>query len=247
MTSAKSLVMIPTYNERNNIQPLIEDVLEALGKGNVLVVDDGSPDGTADLVEETFAVGERVFLIERDGKQGLGSAYRRAMRWGLNRDYQYFFSMDADFSHPPSRLPDLKAELDHVDCVVGSRYVDGGGVKNWGWFRRALSATANSVARTLIGLEVCDCTSGFRGYRREILERVNIDRVASEGYVFLVEMVTRVIWNGGRVKEIPFEFIDRRVGQSKINRAEIILGFLRVLVLMLEGRFNIQFKINNQT
>lgn len=233
---ADSLVMVPTYNERDNIGRLIEEIRDHLSDADVLVIDDGSPDGTAKHVRRKFDTGDRVHLIERDGKMGLGSAYRRGMRWGLERGYDYFFTMDADFSHPPERLPAIREALDEVDCVVGSRYVEGGGIENWGWFRKALSGSANATARTLIGLEVNDCTSGFRGYRREILRRVDIDRVESEGYVFLVEMVTRVLWNGGEVREIPFQFVDRRVGQSKINRGEIIRGFFRVLQLMVEKR-----------
>lgn len=228
--------MVPTYNERENIGRLTAQILEALPGTDVLVIDDGSPDKTAKFVRDTFGSDDRVHLIEREGKLGLGSAYREGMRWGLGRDYDLFFSMDADFSHPPDRLPALKETLVEVDCVVGSRYVDGGGIENWGLFRRGLSASANAVARTLVGLPVNDCTSGFRGYKREILERVDIDRVKSEGYVFLVEMVTRVLWNGGDVREVPFQFVDRRVGQSKINRSEIFWGFLRVLQLMVEKR-----------
>jgi dolichol-phosphate mannosyltransferase len=228
------LIMIPTYNERDNIVRLVEAIRGDMPEAHVLVIDDGSPDGTADYLRSSFDLGSEVHLIEREGKQGLGSAYRQGMRWGLDRGYERFFSMDADFSHPPERLPAIRSALDDVDCVVGSRYVEGGGIQNWGWFRRSLSASANVVARSMIGLSVNDCTSGFRGYRREILERVNIDRVKSEGYVFLVEMVTRVKWNGGTVEEIPFQFVDRRVGQSKINRGEIIRGFFRVLKLMFE-------------
>jgi len=236
MFKMSALVLIPTYNERNNITRLIEEIFDEFPEGDVLVIDDGSPDRTANLVRERFGERRDVFLLERSGKNGLGSAYRHGLRWGMDREYRYFLTMDADFSHPPDRLSRIREALSEVDCVVGSRYISGGGIENWGWYRRLLSQSANFVARHCIGLPVRDCTSGFRGYRRNIINRVSLDRVQSEGYVFLVEMVTRVLWNGGTIREIPFTFVDRRVGQSKISRSEIFYGFLRVLQLMLESR-----------
>lgn len=232
----EKLLLIPTYNERENIIRLLISIREEFRESDVLIIDDGSPDGTARAVRRDFEGDPSIYLLERESKQGLGSAYREGLRWGLARSYQCFFTMDADFSHPPSRLKELNQRLveDDTDCVIGSRYVPGGGIENWGWFRRALSISANRVARLLIGLPVYDCTSGFRGYRRRIIEKINLDRVQSEGYVFLVEMVARVLWNGGRVEEVPFTFVDRRVGKSKINRSEIIHGFFRVLQLSLE-------------
>lgn len=235
----KSLVLIPTYNERDNIVPLIEQIREVFSSAQILVIDDASPDRTAERVREYSSSDRSVKLYFRDGKYGLGSAYREGFYWGLARDFDRFFTMDADFSHPPSRLPvlDRRLEKNNNDCVVGSRYTKGGKIHNWGPLRRGLSLTANSFARRLVGLSVRDCTSGFRGYRRQILETIELRSMCSEGYVFLVELVARVLWHGGTVEEIPFTFVDRRVGNSKIDRSEIFRGLLRVIQLAFEGRF----------
>jgi len=204
----------------------------------ILVIDDASPDRTAEVVREYSASDDSVELYMRDAKYGLGSAYREGFYWGLIRGFERFFTMDADFSHPPSLLPvlDHQLEKNDNDCVIGSRYTTAGQIENWGPLRRGLSASANWFARSLIGLPVHDCTSGFRVYRRRILEKIEPAGVHSEGYVFLVEMLTRVLWQGGTVEEIPFTFVDRRVGDSKINRTEILRGFFRVIQLALENR-----------
>ena len=214
----EKLVIIPTYNERENIAEMLGRLL-ALPHGlEVLIVDDRSPDGTAEVVREWKARDPRVHLIERAGKLGLGSAYRDGFRYALDHGAEYIFEMDADFSHDPDSLGDFLRELGHADLVLGSRYLHGVTVVNWPLSRLILSYTANLYTRIVTGLPVADATGGFKCFRRKALEAIRLDRVKSDGYSFQIEMSFKCWKKGFRIKEIPITFVDRRAGVSKMNR-----------------------------
>jgi dolichol-phosphate mannosyltransferase len=232
MTGARrrALVILPTYNEKDNVLPLFEEILAVSGSLEILVVDDASPDGTGDIVAEAAKKEPRIGLIRREGKLGLGTAYLAGFSRGLEQDYDYVFTMDADRSHNPRYLPAMLEMLDRNDMVIGSRYVTGGGIENWPVHRRALSTFANFYTRIMLGISVNDCTSGFRGYRREVLETVDPFEVKSSGYSFLYEMVYRVSRAGYQIGEVPIVFEQRVAGDSKINSSEIYIAALRVLV-----------------
>jgi dolichol-phosphate mannosyltransferase len=215
----KILVVIPTYNERENITQIVPAVFDQLPTANVLVVDDGSPDGTGAIVDRMAQEDRRISAIHRPGKLGLGTAYIEGFRYGLARDYDYFFEMDADFSHDPSYLPVmLERARSGADLVLGSRYVGGGGTRNWGLVRRLVSRGGSTYARTVLGVRVRDLTGGFKCFRRTVLETLDLDAVRSEGYSFQIEMTYRAIKEGFQVEEMPIVFEDRRVGQSKMSR-----------------------------
>lgn len=226
----RALIILPTYNERDNVLPLFEEILSVSDQVEILVVDDCSPDGTGDVVAEAQAKEPRIHLIRREGKLGLGTAYLAGFLRGIEEGYDYIFTMDADRSHNPRYLPALLELLEHDDMVIGSRYVPGGGIENWPIHRRALSKFANFYTRTMLRISVNDCTSGFRGYRREVLEAVDPFQVKSSGYSFLYEMVWRVSRAGYRIGEIPIIFEQRIAGHSKINSSEIYFAAVRVLV-----------------
>ncbi|MCH2186898.1 polyprenol monophosphomannose synthase [Myxococcota bacterium] len=232
-SSESILVILPTYNEAENVIGLTRLILEQDSRIDVLVVDDGSPDGTAHLVEELKASESRVHLIQRAGKMGLGTAYLAGFRFGLDEDYKSVFTMDCDFSHNPRYLPDMIEKLKTCDLVVGSRYVRGGGIENWPWYRLLLSRFANFYARTLLRLDLRDCTAGFRGYRREVLERVDPFDVRSSGYSFLEEMAWKVARAGFSIAEVPIVFEQRKAGSSKIESREIYLAAWKVLMTAL--------------
>ena len=213
------LVIIPTYNESENIESLLERIL-ALPLGlEVLVVDDGSPDGTGDLVAARAAKDARIHLLRRPGKMGLGSAYRDGFRYALDRGAELIFEMDADFSHDPDSLADLIEAVADVDVVLGSRYLDGKvTVVNWPLDRLFLSYFANLYTRWITGLPVYDATGGFKCFRRRALEAIRLDRVRSDGYSFQIEMSFKCWKKGFRIREVPIVFVDRRHGVSKMNR-----------------------------
>ena len=228
-SARRVLVILPTYNEADNVLALVSQVLEQSPAIEVLVVDDNSPDGTGRLVAET-ALGEpRLHLLQRPGKLGLGTAYLAGFRYGLDHAFELVFTMDCDFSHNPKYLPVMLEALERHDVVVGSRYVPGGGILNWPWHRRVLSRFANSYARTLLRLELHDCTAGYRGYRREVLEAVDPFRIRSSGYSFLEEMAWRVTRCGFSIGEIPIVFEQRKAGASKIESSEIYRAAWTVL------------------
>lgn len=215
----KALVIVPTYNERDNILRLIDAVLDQDRRLEVLVVDDGSPDGTADLVQGRVAADPRVHLINRGRKLGLGTAYVAGFRWALERDYEFVFEMDADFSHDPSHLPQFLASAVDADLVLGSRYRDGKvTVVNWPMARLMLSYAANVYARFVTGLPLFDATGGFKCFRRRVLEQIDLDDVRSNGYAFQIEMSFRAWRQGFRLVEIPIVFVDRTEGESKMSR-----------------------------
>jgi dolichol-phosphate mannosyltransferase len=212
------LVVIPTYNEAENIHRVLRAVREALPEAGILVVDDGSPDGTADLAEQLGKEVGGIDVLRRSAKAGLGSAYRAGFAWGLERGWDAFVEMDADLQHDPGALPGLVAPLaEGVDLVVGSRYVPGGSIPNWAWHRRLLSQGGNIYAATLLGLGIKDSTSGFRVYSAGILRLIDLRAVRAEGYGFQIEMVRKVLDHGGRVVEVPIRFVDRVEGESKMS------------------------------
>jgi dolichol-phosphate mannosyltransferase len=217
-----TLVVIPTFNEAENLARLVGQVLTVLPAANVLVVDDASPDGTAEVARALTASDERVHLLKRPAKAGLGSAYVAGLSWGLGRGFERFFEMDADFSHDPSHLPAFIAALDAgADVVVGSRNVNGGAVQGWGLLRHLLSKGGSLYSRLILGSPVRDMTTGFKAYTRRALEQIQIERIFSNGYAFQIETTHRALQQGLRVVEIPIVFVDRRAGASKMTRRDI--------------------------
>lgn len=219
-TNKRALVIVPTYNERENIAKLIDAVLSQDSRLEVLVVDDGSPDGTADIVRDIVTRTSRVHLHQRPKKMGLGTAYIAGFRWALERSYAYVFEMDADFSHDPNHLPSFLKAIESADLVLGSRYRDGKvTIINWPITRLLLSYFANVYARFVTGLQIWDGTGGFKCFRREVLEAIDLNRVVSNGYAFQIEMSFRAWKKGFRIIEIPIVFVDRTEGQSKMSKA----------------------------
>jgi dolichol-phosphate mannosyltransferase len=214
----EKLVIIPTYNERENIEAILDRVLGQPHGLEVLVVDDGSPDGTGELVEARSRKDPRVHVLRRPGKMGLGSAYRDGFRYALDQGAQYVFEMDADFSHDPDSIGDFLKNAQEVDVVLGSRYLHGVTVVNWPLSRLILSYCANRYTRIVTGLPVNDATGGFKCFRRRALEGVRLDRVQSDGYAFQIEMSFKCWKRGFTIREIPILFVDRRAGVSKMNR-----------------------------
>lgn len=225
---ADATVVVPTYNECDNIVPLLEQLL-AYPRLRVLVVDDGSPDGTGDLVARLERREPRIGLLQRSCKQGLGTAYVAGFQRALAEGAEFVFEMDADFSHDPRYLPALlQAAEERYDLVIGSRYVRGGGTTDWGLLRKLISRSGNLYAGLVLGLPVADATGGFRCYRRRVLETIDLAAVRSNGYGFQIEMVYRAIQAGFRVGELPIIFPDRRVGQSKMSRRIVAEALLNV-------------------
>ena len=223
------LIVLPTYNEAENIDHVLRRIRTAMPDAGVLVVDDGSPDGTADLAAKLGVELGNVDVLRRTAKSGLGSAYRAGFAWGLERGWEAFVEIDADLSHEPEALPSLVAPLrEGVDLVVGSRYVPGGSIPNWRWHRRLLSQGGNIYAALLLGLHIHDSTSGFRAYRAEALRRIDLEAVRAEGYGFQIEMVYQVIQHGGHVTEVPIRFVDRVEGESKMSMHIVIEALLLV-------------------
>jgi dolichol-phosphate mannosyltransferase len=230
----KTLIIIPTYNERENIERMLTAVHAAVPQAEILVVDDGSPDGTGDLVEARGRVDGRIHLLRRSGKLGLGTAYLAGFAFALEGDYQRVFEMDADFSHDPKYLQPMIDASENADMVIGSRYVEGGGTVDWGLSRRLISRGGGIYARTILGLDIQDLTAGFVCYRRDALEKIALGEVFSTGYCFQIELKYRVHRAGLRLREIPIVFPDRVAGVSKMS-AEIAREAL-VQVLRLKWK-----------
>jgi dolichol-phosphate mannosyltransferase len=214
----KALIIVPTYNERENLEELVRRIFDKQLPIEVLIVDDNSPDGTGALADEMAARDPRVHVMHRAGKMGLGSAYVAGFKWALARDYEAVFEMDADFSHSPDSLVDFLRELEHADLVLGSRYLHGVTVVNWPLSRLILSYTANLYSRVITGMPVKDLTGGFKCFRRQVLEAIDLDRVRSDGYAFQIEINFKAWRKGFRIQEIPILFVDRRAGVSKMSR-----------------------------
>ncbi|MBA3540963.1 MAG: polyprenol monophosphomannose synthase [Deltaproteobacteria bacterium] len=232
-----ALIVVPTYNERDNVGAIAERLLAALPQTDVLFVDDNSPDGTGELLDQMAAKDKRINVMHRAGKLGLGTAYIEGFTWGLGRGYAYLFEMDADGSHDPKYLPQMLALAeDGADVVVGSRYVPGGGTENWGLGRRIISKGGGLYARTILGVDVQDVTAGFICWRRHALEAIDLKTITSNGYSFQIEMKYRAINKGMRVVETPIVFVDRRVGQSKMSRAIFAEALLKVWTLRFGRR-----------
>jgi dolichol-phosphate mannosyltransferase len=212
----KALVIIPTYNEKENVQPIVQAVLQQSPVIEVLVVDDGSPDGTGNIVEQMGQADPRVHLMRRAGKMGLGTAYIAGFKWGLERDYAFLQEMDADFSHDPKELPNFLKAIQNADLVLGSRYTDGVRVVNWPLKRLFLSKGASWYVRAITGMPVMDPTGGFKCFRRCVLESLDLNAVRSNGYAFQIEMTYKAWMAGFRVREIPITFTDRYAGKSKM-------------------------------
>lgn len=236
----RALVVIPTYNEATNLPQLLPLVLAQDPRIEVLVVDDASPDGTGRIADEFAAREGRVHVLHREGKKGLGTAYRAGFRWALERDYAYIFEMDADFSHDPKHLPEFLAAIGDADLVLGSRYLERRvTVVNWPMTRLLLSYFANVYARVVTGLKLWDATGGFKCFRRSVLEGIDLEAVRSNGYGFQIEMSFRAWRRGFRIKEIPIVFVDRTVGDSKMSGAivrEAIGMVWRLRAQALTGR-----------
>jgi dolichol-phosphate mannosyltransferase len=236
----KALVIIPTYNEATNLPQILPLVLGQDERLEILVVDDNSPDGTGQLADEVAQAEPRVHVMHREGKEGLGTAYRAGFRWALERDYEYVFEMDSDFSHDPKHLPEFLTAAQEADLVLGSRYLDGRvTVVNWPMPRLVLSYSANIYARLVTGLKVCDATGGYKCFRRKVLEAIDLDAVRSNGYAFQIEMSLRAARKGFRIKEIPIVFVDRSEGESKMSGSiirEAVWMVWRLRVQALTGR-----------
>ncbi len=223
------LVIVPTYNEAENIATVIEATRRALPECGVLVVDDGSPDGTAGRVEELAASLSDLHLLQRPAKSGLGSAYRAGFAWGLEHGYEVMVEMDADGSHDPGALPELLAPIEAGHEVsIGSRYVPGGSIPKWKLHRHLLSKGGNVYASAVLGLGVADSTAGFRAYAASVLTRIPLDEVRAEGYGFQIEMTLRARQAGASIVEIPIRFVDREIGESKMSGAIVIEAFALV-------------------
>ena len=228
----KTTVILPTYNEAENIRPIAEAVLRHLPKGHLLIVDDNSPDGSgevADLLAREW--GGRVEALHRTAKEGLGKAYLTAFRHLLKGETMRFVQMDADFSHPPELLPRLLEALDHEDFVLASRYVAGGGTENWNWRRRCLSRMGNLYARTVLGLPIRDLTGGYKAYNRRVVEFLAELPLAAAGDYFQIETTARALSRGFTCREIPFLFTERREGRSKMSRRIVGEAFYKTLQL----------------
>ncbi len=223
------LVVMPTYNERENVAAVLQAVRASVPSADILVVDDNSPDGTAKIVNETGESLGRIDLLQRPGKQGLGSAYRQGFSLALDRGYDVIVSMDVDFSHDPAVLPEMLRLIDAgADAVIGSRYVPGGATVDWPVHRRVLSRWGNRYTSLVLGLQIRDCTSGYRAYRADALAEIDASSTTAEGYAFLTELVRRLVRSGRRVMETPIVFTDRRYGTSKMSSRIIAESMLLV-------------------
>jgi dolichol-phosphate mannosyltransferase len=236
----RGLIIVPTYNESENLPRIVPAILAQDPRLEVLVVDDGSPDGTGRVADALAQESPRVHVMHREGKLGLGTAYIAGFRWGIARGYDVIFEMDADFSHDPAHLPQFLETIHHYDVVLGSRYLDGRvTVANWPIGRLLLSYFANRYARVVTGLPVADSTGGFKCFRREVLEAIDLDQVESNGYAFQIEMSFRAWKKGFRIGEIPIVFVDRNLGESKMSKRivrEAVWRVWRFRALSLLGR-----------
>lgn len=232
----KTLVVIPTYNERDNMEPLVARVFELLPEIHILVVDDNSPDGTAEVVRKLQTQHKQLHLLSRPGKSGLGRAYVAGFQWGLERHYDRLIEMDADFSHRPEDLVRIVEASKTSPVVVGSRWVSGGGTVNWGLMRKVISRGGSLYSRWILGYKLLDWTGGFNSWRSDVLKALPIEDVKSEGYSFQIELKYRAMQRGFSVLEVPILFEDRRVGQSKMSSRIVLEALYRVWKIRLSQR-----------
>ncbi len=233
----RALIIFPTYNERDNIEKIVHAVLPLDPRINVLIVDDNSPDGTGDLADKLARDMQTVHVLHREKKAGLGKAYIAGFKWAIEQKYDFIFEMDADFSHGPEYLKDFLREIQNHDLVIGSRYISGVNVINWPMARLLLSYYANVYTRVITGLPLRDATGGFKCFRREVLEAINLDLVKSTGYAFQIEMSMRAWKKGFRIKEIPIIFVDRVAGTSKMSKKIMREAIWMVWALRLKAMF----------
>jgi len=227
-----TLIIVPTYNERNNIQPLLDSIFECLADTHVLFVDDGSPDGTGDLVDAICAKDERIHILHRTEKAGLGKAYIAGFKWALEREYEFIFEMDADLSHEAAALPRMRGAADTADLVLGSRYMNGIRVINWPLKRLILSMGAGKYVRLILGMPFSDPTGGFKCFRRSVLETIELDEVTSIGYSFQIELTYKAWTRGFKIVEEPITFTERTEGESKIHKGIVKEAILVVWKLL---------------
>ena len=241
MTAEKILIIIPTYNELENIEKLIREIYTINSSLDILIVDDNSPDGTGEHVKKLKDQFESLYLIEREGKLGLGTAYVAGFNFALQNGYSIIFEMDADFSHDPKEIPNFLEAIKESDVVIGSRYIKGVNVVNWPLSRLLLSYFANKYTRFVTGLPLCDSTGGFKCFKRKVLESINLDEVRSGGYSFQIEMNFKAWKKGFKLKEIPIIFIDRAVGKSKMSKVifrEAVWMVWKLKIKSLFGRLD---------
>ncbi len=238
--SRDALICLPTYDERENLGPILHAIHATVPDVDVLVIDDSSPDGTGELADRLAAHDPRVKVLHRPAKQGLGKAYLAGFDWALQRGYRLVMEMDADFSHDPRHLPAMLAAARDADLVLGSRYVKGGGTVNWGLGRKLLSRGGSLYARTILGVKVRDLTGGFKCFHREVLEAIDLPTVSCTGYAFQIELTYRAIRRGFRVAEVPIVFADRRVGQSKMSRRIVLEALRKVWAIRFSGWAGLQ-------
>ncbi|GAB7027286.1 polyprenol monophosphomannose synthase [Geotalea toluenoxydans] len=229
----KTVVVIPTYNECENLERLTTQVLAQDVSISILIVDDNSPDGTGDLADKMAALNPRISVLHRKGKLGLGSAYREGFRLAMQQGADYIIEMDADFSHDPEILPHFLQKMSEFDLVIGSRYLNGVSVVNWPIRRLILSYSASVYTRLITGLKISDCTSGFKCFSRKVLEKINLDEIKSDGYSFQIEMNFRCVEQGFKVGEVPIIFIDRHAGSSKMSKKIVREAVIMVWKLKL--------------
>jgi dolichol-phosphate mannosyltransferase len=236
----KTLIIIPTYNERENLPELVRQIHAEVAHAHLLIVDDNSPDGTGALADDIALSNDRVHVMHRAGKLGLGTAYIAGFKWALARDYERVFEMDADFSHQPKYLPTFLAASEEADLVLGCRYIKGGGTEDWTFFRRMVSKGGNLYARLVMGLRFRDLTGGFKCFRREVLETIDLDAVGSKGYAFQIELTYRAHLAGFKIAEVPIIFPDRKLGQSKMSGRIVHEAMVNVVKLRFDKRLKAQ-------
>lgn len=230
----KTLIIVPTYNELENLPELVRQIFAEVPHTHILVVDDNSPDGTGALADSLSAADPRVHVMHRAGKLGLGTAYIGGFKWALERDYERVFEMDADFSHQPKYLPTFLERAEEADLVLGCRYMKGGGTEDWTFMRRMISKGGNLYARVVMGLRFKDLTGGFKCFRREVLETLDLDAVKSKGYAFQIELTYRAHLAGFKIAEVPIIFPDRKLGQSKMSGRIVREAMLNVVKLRFD-------------
>ena len=243
----RAIIAIPTYNERENIVTLVEQIQSVVPSVDILIIDDNSPDGTGKVADDLAAQNRSVHVMHRPGKMGLGTAYIAGFRYAIEQGYDLVFEMDADFSHNPAYLPQFLELAENADLVIGSRYIEGGGTPNWAPLRKFISGGGNIFARAVLGIPVHDCTGGYRCYRTAALRTLNLNAIRAQGYAFQVEMAYNFWKSGFRIRETPIIFEDRRVGASKMSRKIFIEAFLWVLRTRVTGDAAVRRKTPGNT